>query len=73
MQAHEIRGRVIAKAGTVEQAAAVLKVNYTALSQVINYIRPTTHIRLKLIQAYGIRFNDKLLNPRMRRRSRPGA
>lgn len=58
MLAHEIRGRVIAKAGSIEAAAAALGVNRTALSQVINYLRATEHIRAKLKAKYGIRFND---------------
>jgi len=67
MQAHVIRGKIITKVGSIREAAKAYGMNYTALSQVINYQRATTHIRLVLNTHFGIRFDDRYLKARKRK------
>lgn len=67
MQAQVIRGKIISKVGSIRAAAKAHSVNYTALSQVINYQRATTHIRLLLHTHFGVRFDDRYLKTRKRK------
>lgn len=61
MDTATIKSILYRKAGGIKAAAQAIDEPIFAVSQVINYSRPTIRVRAKLRTKFGIRFNNSLM------------